>query len=449
LVGSIEPIKRILVGTFEVMTTQQEQLKKYLADKKVEEMLTALLEQICILRPDNVPRFIVSHFEKPEQTNDQLVFNSESDDEVDDPEYKKAFHSFQLENFGGNQRDSTTEDGRRGSAERRESQEVLLKEKERLQEQQITTEIDTESSENIRRRYSISTLRRRAFSSESINATEIQSFVPPKIPKTTDERNRLERALKGNPLFSHFEREDCAIMYDAMFSISFSKGDIIIRQGDKGDNFYIIDGGTCEVFVRFDQEHEELAKVCRVGDSFGELALMYGTPRAATVKAATDCKLWAIDRMSYRKIIMGRTMMKRDLYEGFLKRVPILENLDSYERLTVADALVPQNFVEDDLIIQQGDIGEFFFIILEGEAQVWKTLDGKRLDLVVLKKGDYFGELALLFNQPRAANVTCLSPLKTVTLDVTSFKLLLGPVDAILKRNTENYEYFMKKNIKK
>lgn len=60
------------------------------------------------------------------------------------------------------------------------------------------------------------------------------------------------------------------------------------------------------------------------GGSFGELALIYGTPRAATVKAKTDVKLWGIDRDSYRRILMGSTIRKRKMYEEFLSRVSIL-----------------------------------------------------------------------------------------------------------------------------
>ena len=58
--------------------------------------------------------------------------------------------------------------------------------------------------------------------------------------------------------------------------------------------------------------------------SFGELALIYGTPRAATIKAKTDVKLWAIDRDTYRRILMGSTIRKRKLYESFLEKVSIL-----------------------------------------------------------------------------------------------------------------------------
>lgn len=66
--------------------------------------------------------------------------------------------------------------------------------------------------------------------------------------------------------------------------------------------------------------------VATIGDSgsFGELALIYGTPRAATVKAKTTVKLWAIDRDTYRRILMGSIIRKRKLYEEFLAKVSIL-----------------------------------------------------------------------------------------------------------------------------
>lgn len=60
------------------------------------------------------------------------------------------------------------------------------------------------------------------------------------------------------------------------------------------------------------------------GGSFGELALIYGTPRAATIKAKTDCRLWAIDRDTYRRILMGSQIRKRKLYDELLRNVEIL-----------------------------------------------------------------------------------------------------------------------------
>lgn len=68
----------------------------------------------------------------------------------------------------------------------------------------------------------------------------------------------------------------------------------------------------------------ELVTTIGEGGSFGELALIYGTPRAATVRARTPLKLWGLDRDSYRRILMGSTIRKRRMYDEFLSRVSIL-----------------------------------------------------------------------------------------------------------------------------
>jgi cAMP-dependent protein kinase regulator len=88
------------------------------------------------------------------------------------------------------------------------------------------------------------------------------------------------------------------------------------------------------------------------------------------VRAKTDVKLWGIDRDSYRRILMGSTIRKRKMYDEFLSRVSILESLDKWERLTVADALEPVSFDDGETIVKQGEPGNDFYIIVEGCATV-------------------------------------------------------------------------------
>lgn len=82
-------------------------------------------------------------------------------------------------------------------------------------------------------------------------------------------------------------------------------------------------------------------------------------------QAKTDLKLWAIDRVSYRRIIMLSQIRKRELYERFLEKVSILESLDKWERLTVADALEPVSYDDGEYVVIQGEQGEDFYIIVE------------------------------------------------------------------------------------
>lgn len=120
-----------------------------------------------------------------------------------------------------------------------------------------------------------------------------------------------------------------------MFPVVHRASEAIIRQGDEGDNFYIIDEGEVEVYV-----NNVPVVVLGEGCSFGELALIYGTPRAATVIAKTDCKLWAIDRDTYRRILMGSTIRKRKMYEEFLSKVSILGKLIDNYILAGADLII-------------------------------------------------------------------------------------------------------------
>lgn len=76
--------------------------------------------------------------------------------------------------------------------------------------------------------------------------------------------------------------------------------------------------------------------------SFGELALLYNMPRAATIKAISDGSLWAMDRQTFRRIILKSAFKKRKMYEALIESVPMLKTLQSYERMNLADALVPR-----------------------------------------------------------------------------------------------------------
>jgi len=82
----------------------------------------------------------------------------------------------------------------------------------------------------------------------------------------------------------------------------------------------------------------------------------------------------------------------------------------------------------------------------EGNAVALKTLEpGKPpKEVSFYKPGDYFGELALIKGEPRAASILAKSELKLISLDRNSFKRLLGPIEDILKRNSQKYTKFIK-----
>jgi cAMP-dependent protein kinase regulator len=211
----------------------------------------------------------------------------------------------------------------------------------------------------------------------------------------------------------------------------------------------VVEKGNFEVYVNpsgvlepgQDGLGERVATI-EPGGSFGELALMYNAPRAATVVSAeAGSTLWALDRVTFRRILMDSTFQRRRLYESFLEEVPLLSSLTRYERSKIADALETQKYPAGTTIIREGDAGEAFYLLESGEAEAYKA--GTELPVKQYSKGDYFGELALLNDAPRAASVVSKTEVKVAKLGKDGFQRLLGPVESIMRRT--NYEVDVEK----
>jgi len=136
------------------------------------------------------------------------------------------------------------------------------------------------------------------------------------------------------------------------------------------------------------------------GTGFGEIALMYGDKRSASVVATTDCVLWELDGSIFKNIVMSSTEVKRNMELGFIDKVYLMSKLDRYEKLRLIDGLEAMYFAEAQLIIKEGDEGKYFYIIEEGEVECFKTNpQGQEFVVRTLKRGEHFGELALINNE--------------------------------------------------
>ena len=118
--------------------------------------------------------------------------------------------------------------------------------------------------------------------------------------------------------------------------------------------------------------------------------------------------------------------MKRELYEKFLKSVDIFSTIDQFEISQICDTLILKKFKKGDVIIKQEENGDNFYIVEDGILEATKLFPGKNNQEVVMKyeKGRYFGELALIKNEPRAATITAkvLFYLILDRLQITNFR---------------------------
>lgn len=128
-----------------------------------------------------------------------------------------------------------------------------------------------------------------------------------------------------NILFSSYSADEHNAIVDAFESKTVGPEVFVIRQGESGDHFYVVQSGTLDIFVKGkDGEQSKVGNQLRPGSCFGELALMYNTPRAASIKSSSECVLWEIDRNSYRGILVYYKYLRNKQYMEFLRNVEIM-----------------------------------------------------------------------------------------------------------------------------
>merc|ERR1711871_979852 len=284
--------------------------------------------------------------------------------------------------------------------------------------------------------------RRSAVSAEAMVAgSDLDSGPLPVYEKSEAVRQRLKQIVSKNILFQNLDNAQMSSVLDAFFEVKYASGDNVIVQGDEGDNFYIIDEGQFDVFVQSGNAPSKQVTTLSNGKAFGELALMYNCPRAATVTASSAGVCFALDRKTFRNLVVNSQAARRRQSESFLENVPLLSNMTAEERGKVADVMEPREYMDGEYIVREGDEGSEFFIISEGEAVATKSpAPGfSAVPVMEYRIGSYFGEMALIKNQPRAANVVAKGPCRCVAIDRGAFTRLLGSCEDIMQRQMASY----------
>jgi len=264
------------------------------------------------------------------------------------------------------------------------------------------------------------------------------------IAKTGDERKAILDRVADNVFFELLDdvaREELA---DVVFPKQFASGEILMREGEEGDLFYILEQGEAHIFVLGDKGQEVVVRQCKQGDSFGELALMYNAPRNATVRALTDLKCWCMDRENFQYVIVRASMKKSDRYFGFLESVPLFASMDKADKMKLVEALIPRKVKKDSVVVRQGDIGDMFYLVERGGLDVIQLTPAGHEEVVNKKgPGDYFGEISLMADMPRSATVTTTEDCVLLTLDRKSFVSLIGSMEPELRRNVSMYKTYV------
>lgn len=191
-----------------------------------------------------------------------------------------------------------------------------------------------------------------------------KNFVAPVHAKSATAMTAIRDKLKMTFMFNQLDEREQDVVILAMEERNAVNSEKIIQQGDEGDCLYVVGSGTLTC-TRVQKEGQEptFLKTYQPGEAFGELALLYNAPRAATITATEDCQLWKLDRDTFNHIVKDAASKKRVLYDTFLSNVSILSTMEPYERTKLADALKQHKFKQGEYIIKEGDDGNDLYLI--------------------------------------------------------------------------------------
>lgn len=232
----------------------------------------------------------------------------------------------------------------------------------------------------------------------------------------------LKSALSNHYLFSQLNTEDMDRVIDCMQPLAAVRNEIITSQGDFGKLFYCLEKGNVECSV-----NGEVVATYGPYGCFGELALIYNTARAASITATSPCQLWTLDLSTFRYISTTTYSSKFSQRCEFLKKCGFLDTVPNDIIGSLADCLIPQTVDEDHCILKQGQQSDRLYIIESGAVKcVHKRSNGREVEVLSLKAGEYFGGLSTSLFDSRHCSYTAVMKTKLLELDKTQFLGLLG-----------------------
>jgi len=261
--------------------------------------------------------------------------------------------------------------------------------------------------------------------------------------------------IRRSAVFRFLSEEHFAALEPILQEEHYDFGDVIVKQDDAADSFYILTRGRARALkIKADGEEIPLGSL-KPGDSFGEAALAEGGTRNASVRCSTAVDVLRIDRTDFLELTTLVPDMRRYVemtgrnraLQSFLYQFSNFGRLPAPALRSVIDKLAPVGYAKGSLIIREGDAAGPMYVIEKGRARVFTGLNGRERNLAFYREGDFFGELSILNGSPRAASVEAFTDCQLLSLDPAAvldlrtrfpeFEKLLSERLAIYQAKTE------------
>lgn len=260
--------------------------------------------------------------------------------------------------------------------------------------------------------------------------------------KTEEDKETIRRASRSSVMLQSMTEEQMEMIYGVIQPLEVEPGDWIIRQGEDGDKFYIVEDGEFEVRISGEPKTTKSggkvvhtyqgSKENRLHPTFGELALLYASPRAATVISKTAGKLWALDRGALKAILLGIDG-KQDLVK-ILRSIRELDGFKDEEIEDFASNMEEVSFKKGTNISVSGETGKTLYIVSKGSCVINLEAGGEKLSST-LQNMDYFGQ-EMMASGRYLATVEALTDTMCWKLDKSAIQYSMKKLQAVREGRT-------------
>ncbi|QRN92963.1 cyclic nucleotide-binding domain-containing protein [Archangium violaceum] len=252
---------------------------------------------------------------------------------------------------------------------------------------------------------------------------------PASAEEHVSEPTSTEGALPQIPLFSDLPRDAFIALFERCPLRRVPEGATIIEQGTRGDAFYVLCAGRVRVLRRIGAEQRELATLGE-GAFFGEMALLSGSPRSASVVSASEdtqvlelsARVLADLARRFPPVAKAlRRFCRQRLLSDVVNTSALFQPFGRKDRRELVERFRAREVRRGDVIIHEGHQVDGLYVVLSGEVAVSKG--GK--PLAQLREGELFGEMSLLQKTPATATVTAARNTSLLRLPREDFDTLI------------------------
>ena len=233
-------------------------------------------------------------------------------------------------------------------------------------------------------------------------------------------------------------------------------GQVVVREGDPGNSMFVVLEGRVAVLRGNDGAANQEVGRLGAGEFFGELALLTGTKRTATVVTVEDVVLLELTQAGVRELgkdygVKGEQMQlaaKERLLADTLRSNPLIAALPPEVQHELGDAFIPCTVPAGETLLTRGQPGDALYVLLRGQCEVFHTHgDGRQSPYPLLEEGALFGEISLLRSRLATATVRTVTPCTLLKLERDVFKkAFLGQPDlrgALVRLGVERLKHTM------